>query len=234
MKPALPVAVITQSRVRRRNESAWLLPNDGTRTNHKLLADMARYPESDEVDAVVVGCGAGGGVLTQRLSRNGWRVVALDAGPFWEPDRDWVSDEAGSSHLYWNEPRVIGGSDPVPLGSNNSGRGVGGSMVHFAGYVPRFHPSDFETASRDGVGADWPIAYDDLRSYYRLIEEELPVAGQSWPWGDPHRYPQSPHPVSGNGMMFVKGCHALGIRTRIGPVAIVNGRFGNRPHCIYR
>ena len=27
---------------------------------------------------------------------------------------------------------------------------------------------------------------------------------------------------------------ALGIQARVGPVAIANGRFGNRPHCIYR
>jgi hypothetical protein len=77
-------------------------------------------------------------VLSQRLARAGWWVVALDAGPFSDPDADWVSDEAGSHHLYWTEPRVIDGTDPVPLGSNNSGRGVGGSMVHFAGYTPRF------------------------------------------------------------------------------------------------
>jgi choline dehydrogenase-like flavoprotein len=160
--------------------------------------------------------------------------VALDAGPFWDPDRDWVSDEAGSHQLYWNEPRVISGADPIPLGSNNSGRGVGGSMVHFAGYVPRFHPSDFRTYSNDGVGADWPIEYNDLKRYYELLEAELPVAGQRWPWGDPHSYPQSPHPIAGNGMAFVRGCQAMNIDVRIGPVAITNGRFGNRPHCIYR
>ncbi|HEY1988833.1 MAG TPA: hypothetical protein VGG43_05175, partial [Acidimicrobiales bacterium] len=102
------------SRVRRRNESAWLLPNDGTRTNHRLRDEMQRFDPSDEVDLVVVGCGAGGGVLTQRMVRKGWKVVAFDAGPFWDPDRDWVSDESGSHHLYWTEPRVISGSDPVP------------------------------------------------------------------------------------------------------------------------
>ena len=35
-------------------------------------------------------------VLAQRLARAGWRVVVLEAGPFWDPDTDWVSDEAGS------------------------------------------------------------------------------------------------------------------------------------------
>lgn len=195
---------------------------------------MRRFQKCHEVDAVVIGCGAGGAVITQRLARMGWSVVAFDAGPFWDPDIDWVSDEAGAYELYWNEPRVITGEDPVALGSNNSGRGVGGSMVHFAGYAPRFHPSDFTTFSSDGVGADWPIDYWALEPFYREMEEELPVAGQDWPWGHPHRYPQSPHPIGGNGLVFMKGCTELGIDARVGPVAIVNGRFGNRSHCIYR
>jgi len=222
------------AKVRERNDSAWLIPNDGSRTNHTLRRDMRRFAGDDEVDLVVVGAGAGGSVLTQRLSRAGWSVVCLDAGPFWDPDADWVSDERGSHTLYWTEPRQIGGADPVPLGSNNSGRGVGGSMVHYAGYTPRLHPSDFHTASLDGVGADWPISYADLRPYYRAIEAELPVAGQDWPWGEPHSYPHHAHPVSGNGDVFLRGARAAGIEARVGPVAIPNGRFGNRPHCIYR
>ncbi len=221
-------------RVRERNESAWLLPSGQGRTNHQLRQDMRKHSPDDVVDAVIVGCGAGGATAAQRLARAGWSVVALDAGPFWDPDQDWVSDEAGSHHLYWTEPRVIDGENPVPLGSNNSGRGVGGSMVHYAGYVPRFHPSDFHTDSVDGVGADWPIGYDELKPYYEAIEGELPVAGQDWPWGDPHRYPQRAHPVGGNGEVFQRGALARGIETRVGPVAITNGRFGNRPHCIYR
>jgi choline dehydrogenase-like flavoprotein len=222
--------------VRRRNGSAWLLPhqNSGEVFPMRLRERMRRYRDDEEVDIVVVGCGAGGGVLTQRLARAGWRVVCLEAGPFWDPKHDWVSDEAGSRHLYWTEPRVISGEDPVPLGSNNSGRGVGGSMVHFAGYVPRFHPSDFRTYSRDGVGADWPIAYGQLKPYYEDLEEELPVAGQDWPWGDPHTYPHSAHPVSGQGDIFLRGCQRAGIRALVGPVAIANGVMGNRPHCIYR
>jgi choline dehydrogenase-like flavoprotein len=220
--------------VRERNESAWLIPDGQERTNHRLRADMRRFLDGDELDLVIVGCGAGGSTLLQRLARAGWRVAALEAGPFWDPDTDWVSDELGSHNLYWTEPRVISGSDPVPLGSNNSGRGVGGSMIHYAGYTPRFHPSDFETQSRDGVGADWPIAYGDVKRYYEAIEEELPVSGEPWPWGDPHTYPYHAHPVGGNGEVFLRGAYALGITTRVGPVAIANGRFGNRPHCIYR
>src|SRR5271166_229011 len=96
------------------------------------------------------------------------------------------------------------------------------SMVHYAGYTPRFHPSDFATRTRDGVGADWPIAYPELRPYYEQIEQELPVAGERWPWGDPHGYPHRPHPVGGNGEIFLRGALKLGIEAKVGPVAIAN------------
>jgi choline dehydrogenase-like flavoprotein len=214
------------------NDSRYLL--DVHRRDLPGEDTMRRYEDSDEVDLVVVGAGAGGSVLAQRLARRGWRVVIIEAGPFWHPDEDWVSDEAGSHDLYWTENRVIGGHDPIEMGKNNSGRGVGGSMVHYAGYTPRFHPSDFRTRSQDGVGADWPISYQDLKSHYERVERELPVAGQFWPWGDPHGYPFSPHPVSETASVLWRGALQRGITMRVGPVGIVNGTFGNRPHCIYR
>jgi 2-polyprenyl-3-methyl-5-hydroxy-6-metoxy-1,4-benzoquinol methylase len=92
---------VDERAVRARNESAWLIPTNGERVNADLRANMRHYADGDEVDMVIVGAGAGGGVLTQRLARAGWRVVCLDAGPFWDPDRDWVSDERGSHRLYW-------------------------------------------------------------------------------------------------------------------------------------
>ena len=76
----------------RGNDSAFLL--DVERRGVPGRERMRRYRPSEEVDMAIVGCGAGGGVLAQRLARAGWRVVVLEAGPFWDPDRDWASDEA--------------------------------------------------------------------------------------------------------------------------------------------
>ena len=197
-------------------------------------ASMRTFDDGDEVDLLIVGCGAGGAVLAQRLARAGWRIVVLEKGPFFDPDTDWVSDEEGARPLYWMENRIIGGEDPVELGQNNSGVGVGGTMLHYAGYTPRFHPSDFETYTRDGVGADWPISYWDLKAHFERVEAELPVAGQDWPWGDPHSYPHSAHPVGGAAERAQQGARAAGIEMRVGPVGIPSGTFGNRPHCIYR
>jgi choline dehydrogenase-like flavoprotein len=214
------------------NDSRFLL--DPQRRGVPGLERMRRFEDDHEVDLVIVGAGAGGATLAQRLARKGWNIVVLESGPFWDPDRDWVSDEAGAHVLYWNEPRVISGEDPVELGKNNSGRGVGGSMVHYAGFAPRFHPSDFRTRSRDGVGADWPISYDELKPHYEQVETELPVSGERWPWGDPHSYPYTAHPVSAGADLARRGGREVGVTWKVGPVAIPNGTFGNRPHCIYR
>ena len=228
-----PVSTLLKGSIRPRdNDSAWLL--DPHRRGVPNRDRMRHHALDDEVDLCVVGAGAGGSVLAQRLARRGWRIVVLESGTFWDPDRDWVSDEAGSHGLYWTEPRVVGGEDPVELGKNNCGEGVGGSMVHFAGYAPRFHPSDFRTRSEDGVGADWPIDYRDLRAHYQRVERELPVAGQSWPWGDPHGYPHAPHPISAGASRIWEGAMRAGVEMRVGPVAITNGVMGNRQHCIYR
>jgi choline dehydrogenase-like flavoprotein len=64
----------------------------------------------------------------------------------------------------------------------------------------------------------------------------MPVAGPAnFPWGDPHGYPFGPHPMGAVGGVLVKGCTNLGIGVCSGgPVAILSGSRGDRPHCIYR
>ncbi|MGA8727870.1 MAG: GMC family oxidoreductase [Terracidiphilus sp.] len=201
-----------------------------------LPSPMRRFKESDTVDYCIVGVGSAGGVLVQRLARAGFRVVGLEAGPFWDTEKDWVSDEKGSHELYWNDLRITGGTHPLALGANNSGKGVGGGSVHWAAFAPRFHPSDFRVYTEDSVGFDWPMSYWDLKPYYELLEREIPVAGPAWfPWGDPHGHPYGPHPLGGVGDILVRGCTKLGIRSVAGgPVAILSASHGDRPHCIYR
>ena len=202
----------------------------------RIKGPMHRFAENETVDYVIVGVGSGGGVMLQRLARAGFKVIGLEAGRFWDTEKDWVSDEAGSHKLYWEDPRVIDGSDPLALGANNCGKGVGGGSVHWAAFTPRFHPSDFEVLTRDGLGADWPISYWDLKPYYELLELEMPVAGPAWyPWGDPHGYAYGPHPMGQVGNTLITGCTNLGIGVSAGgPVAILSGSRGDRPHCIYR
>ncbi len=201
-----------------------------------LETEMREYRPGEEVDFCIIGTGAGGGVLAQRLARYGFSVVALDAGPWHDTETDMVSDEAGSGPLYWNDLRITGGTEPLELGANNSGKGVGGSTIHYAGFCPRFHPSDFRVYTQDGVAADWPIAYEDIEPYYTQMEREYPVSGPAYyPWGKPHSYPYAPLEAGTAGQQLIRGCTRLGIPVVAGgPVAIPAGRVGKRPHCIMR
>ncbi len=190
-----------------------------------------------EVDVVVVGLGAAGGVLISELAEAGLNVVGIEAGPFWDPANDFASDELHSRTLAWNDTRLSGGQDALQFGSNNSGRGVGGGTVHFTGVFYRFHESDFKVRTLDGVAEDWPINYEDLAPYYGKIEQDIKVSGpRKFPWGafhGPYPYPER-EPISANAQVFRKGCEALGIRSTVAPLAILSAPFDGRPPCINR
>lgn len=193
--------------------------------------------EREEVDVVIVGAGAAGGVLAKELSEAGMSVVVLDAGPFRDPQHDFASDELAMKQLAWEDTRLVDGNDPLTMGHNNSGRGIGGGTVHFTGVFLRFHDIDFTARTLDGVAEDWPLSYEDLAPYYDKIEKDIAVSGpKHFPWGNyagPYPYPER-HPTSPNAMMFEKACHALGIRTVVPPLAILSAPFEGRPPCINR
>ena len=54
---------------------------------------------------------------------------------------------------------------------------LGGRTNHWGRHVPRFGPYDFKAKSRDGLGMDWPISYDDVAPYYDRTEKLIGVAG---------------------------------------------------------
>ncbi|WNC15341.1 GMC family oxidoreductase [Brevibacillus brevis] len=205
---------------------------DGYRSSN---LDKRKY--ADGADVCIVGAGAAGGVLAYELAKAGLRVVVIEAGPFWDPQSDFASDELSMRRLAWQETRLVAGRDPLRLGHNNSGRGVGGGTVHFTGVFLRFHESDFRTRTIDGVGEDWPITYHDLAPYYDKIEREIAVSGPShFPWGafqGPYPYPVR-EPISANSQLFREACQKLGYDSVVAPLAILSGPFDGRPPCINR
>lgn len=198
---------------------------------------LNRKYEHTEVDVVIVGAGAAGGVLARELSEYGMSVVILDAGPQLDPQKDFASDELSMKNLGWQDTRIVDGQDPLTMGHNNSGRGIGGGTAHFTGVFLRFHDVDFKAKSIDGVGEDWPIEYQDLEPYYSQIEKDIAVSGpKHFPWGNfhgPYPYPER-DPLSPNAYMFMKGCEKLGIQSSVAPLAILSAPFDGRPPCINR
>jgi len=127
-----------------------------------------------------------------------------------------------------------GGDNPLPLGSNNSGKGVGGSTYIGPRLLRAFilqTPRLFRRRTRGGLA----FSYDELKPYYELMELELPSRDQRISMGDPHGYAFGPHPMGGIGNVLIRGCTKLGIRVSAGgPVGILQGSRADRPHCIYR
>ncbi len=203
---------------------------------HGEWVPMRQYSEDEAVDFAIVGTGAGGGTLACRLAEMGFSVVALDAGPYFRPLEDFASDEAYQTKLYWTDERIVDGEDPLEMGSNNSGKAVGGSTVHFAMVSLRFRPEWFKARTLLGYGADWPLDWREMWGYYRRVEQALKISGPvSYPWGPRRpRYPYRPHEINAAGLVLVKGCEALGIEWTPTPLATVSAPRGESPPCVYR
>lgn len=77
--------------------------------------------------------------------------------------------------------------------------GVGGGSNCWWANPMRFHPDDFRVNTLYGVGADWPIGYDDLERHYSEAEAIMEVSGDDdsavlFPRSRP--YPQRRHRFS--------------------------------------
>ncbi|HEX4739569.1 MAG TPA: GMC family oxidoreductase [Allosphingosinicella sp.] len=198
--------------------------------------EMRGYSDEEEVDFAIVGTGAGGGTLACKLAEAGFSVVAFEAGPFWRPLEDFASDEEAQGGLYWTDDRITGGADPIELGSNNSGRGVGGTTVHYTMIALRWRPEWFKSRSQLGYARDWPISFDDLAPYYEEAEDALKVAGPvRYPWSRRRRrYPYREHEVNASGLVLARGCEKLGIKWSPLPLATLSAPRGMAHPCVYR
>ena len=198
--------------------------------------EMREYAETEAVDFVVIGTGAGGGPLIARLAEQGFSVVGFDAGPYFRPLEDFASDETEQNKLYWLDQRIIDGDNPIRMGGKNSGKAVGGSTVHFAMVSLRFRPEWFKSRSLLGYGADWPLDWREMWDYYTKAERALSISGPiNYPWGPKRpRYPYRSHEMNGAAEVLARGCEAMGYKWTPTPLATVSAPRGDSPPCVYR
>ncbi len=186
-------------------------------------------------DVVIAGAGAAGAFYAARLAKAGKKVIVLEAGPPWTMG-DLTSSQIWSRRLRWGGPPVTsGGSHPFGYGFN-AGWGFGGAALHHYGTWPRMHPEDFKSQSLYGKGADWPIAYDDLRPYYDRIQQEVGLSGDArleiW-GGKKAPYPLPPLRQFNQAKLIRRGFDALGMNTAPMPMAILSEDYNGRPACLY-
>src|SRR3984893_16590895 len=206
------------------------------------------YKPSEEVDFVVVGSGASGGVLAKELSSNGFRVVVLEQGPYLR-EADFGHDEIKvlQQHALTNDfgrqPHTFRATPQEKAKKQYSvmyGRCVGGSSVHFTANFWRLHEIDFIEHSKIGdipgsTFTDWPIRYADLEPYYTKVEWEIGVSGLAGASAfDPPRskpYPMPPLPVKSSGVIFERAAKKLGYHPFPAPMAILSQPRAGRSAC---
>ena len=130
---------------------------------------MNRFKEN--VDAVVIGSGAGGAPVATVLAEAGASVVILEKGPYYT-SRDFVHDEVKTCRRdFWipfpqDDPHTLRKGDQTEATRTREGwtsHCVGGATVHMSGFFYRMKESDLRLKTLTGgiAGAnvaDWPIS----------------------------------------------------------------------------
>lgn len=154
-------------------------------------------------DVVIIGSGAGGGTVTKVLADLGVNVTLLEAGPMLHPETDFKehkwpyeyphrgSGDGGASYFGHGRPfgffsAHAGGwqldGEPYTVADGSKfqwfrSRIVGGRTNHYGRISLRYADYDLKPYSRDGIGTDWPITYDELSPYYDKAESFIGVTG---------------------------------------------------------
>ena len=202
------------------------------------------HPASYSADVIVIGSGAGGGVIAKELGEAGLEVMVLEAGKRYDPYNDYpthaIDFEVRAGNVFspkdWSRDRyTCGGTSPYLY---NRVKGLGGATLVYHAMSPRLHESDFRVRSEDGIADDWPISYADLEPYYTKVEYELGVSGPDGADANPFDPPRSrPFPTPPHGFNLAsrvvkRGADKLGLHLVREPLAIPTKDWNGRPACI--
>ncbi len=190
-------------------------------------------------DAIIIGSGFGGSMVSRVLVQAGFKVLMLERGD-WVPrgPHNWASDgsvDLTPFYTFETPYRVTSGGNRKMMGGYSC---VGGPSVFYGGVSMRYREADFETNS-DMVGdseARWPFSYEELEPYYSRAEHILNVAGEAGrDLTEPYRsepYPQSPNALSHTSRMVERAACELGLNPFRIPLAINYSANGDRGRCI--
>ena len=215
---------------------------------------------AEPYDVIIVGSGAGGGMSAYHLTHSGLKVLMLEAGRDYDPRVETpmynTNAEAplrGASTpdkpfgFYdatvdggWevpNEPYTVAeGSEPFTWWRP---RMLGGRTNHWGRISLRFGPLDFKPRSRDGLGADWPISYDDLAPWYDRTEKLVGVTGAgparglfNTPDSPPGCLMEAPPPRAFE-IFYARAFEAMGIPTAAMHGAVVSQAMEGRNTCVF-
>jgi len=156
---------------------------------------MQIIESAEEYDVCIVGSGAGGGMAAHELTKAGANVLMLEAGGWFDSEDfamftwPYESPRRGAStrkQPFGEFDACFGGWDikgePYTTTEGTDfdwfrGRMLGGRTNHWGRISLRFGPDDFRVRSKDGMGDDWPISYQDLKPYYDRLDRLIGIFG---------------------------------------------------------
>lgn len=218
------------------------------------MAQVIRSPKT--FDVCVIGSGAGGGIAAKTLTEGGLTVALLEAGPPVDPEKDYkmfvwpyeaphrgvgVGGKAAANFGEFLAPngawKIEGEPYTSAPGANFQwfrSRIVGGRTNHWGRIALRFSPIDFKSKTRDGLGEDWPIGYDDIAPYYDKVESYIGVFGtrENIPSAPDGVFLPPPKPRCSE-LLVKRGCDKLGIPCIPARLAILTKPLHGRPACHY-
>lgn len=206
---------------------------------------MTDRKPAERADVCVIGAGPAGALVAYSLAKRGHDVVVLEAGPRFdfEKRREQMEMKLRPAHdplEVWDmggqrDAYTTSGEITYQLNRRRV-KGVGGSTLHWGGRIERLHEKDFEMDTRYGLGADWPISYQDLQPYYADAEHELGVSGPGIgenPFAPPRDDdpPMDAFPPSYSDRLFDEACESLGITMHRVAHAKNSERYDGRGSC---
>jgi choline dehydrogenase-like flavoprotein len=151
---------------------------------------------NNQYDVIIIGTGAGGGTLAQKLAPSGKRILILERGDYVAREKDNWSSLAVNVQGKYQTKEVWRDGDGKDLHPHTN-YCVGGNTKFYGAALFRLREQDFgELHHHGGVSPAWPISYQDLEPYYSAAEEHYQVHGNR---GEDPTEPRSsrpyPHPA---------------------------------------
>jgi choline dehydrogenase-like flavoprotein len=111
---------------------------------------------------------------------------------------------------------------------------LGGRTNHWGRISLRFGPWDFKTRSRDGLGDDWPISYDDVKPYYDRLDQMIGLFGTNEGLeNEPDGIFMPPPAPRAHELLVKKACDDLSVTCIPSRIAILTKPHNGRAACHY-
>src|SRR5215471_17239652 len=149
-----------------------------------------------QYDVIIIGSGAGGGTIAQRLAPSSKRILLLERGDFVPREKDnWDSRSVNVQGKY-QAKEVWRDKEGKPLHPHTN-YNVGGNTKFYGAALFRLRRADFgEIRHHGGISPAWPIEYDELEPYYTQAEHIYHVHGnRGEDPTDPGSNSAYPHPA---------------------------------------